>query len=258
MKQFMKKSASVCTAILCTAALTMGGACAVLAEEIDDSMREALVETFEGLTEVVVSMSDEDIASYTENGDDFTVALMEAWTQARDELGEFTGTISADEVEVACDDGEYTVTVPAEFADADAEFVYIYDEEEQTPTSVTVNVNYSFGETMRRAAMNTLMGIGTVCVVLVFLIFVISLFKYIPGLFEKKKPGPETQSAAAPTPAPASPSAAFAEAPAPASTPQDDTQLIAVITAAIAASEGKTSTEGYVVRSIRKVNRKKR
>ncbi|MCD8154014.1 MAG: OadG family protein [Clostridiales bacterium] len=257
MKQFMKKSVSVCTAIFCTAALTMGGACAVLAEEIDDSMRDALVETFEGLTEVVVSMSDEDIASYTENGDDFTVALMEAWTQARDELGEFTGTISADEVEVAYDDGEYTVTVPAEFVDADAEFVYIYDEEEQTPTSVTVNVNYSFGVTMQRAAMNTLMGLGTVFLVLVFLIFVISLFKYIPGLFEKKKPGPETQSAAAPTPAPA-PASAAVPAPAPASAPQDDTQLIAVITAAIAASEGKTSTEGYVVRSIRKVNRKKR
>ena len=38
----------------------------------------------------------------------------------------------------------------------------------------------------------------------------------------------------------------------------DDGELIAVIAAAIAASEGKTSTNGFVVRSIRKVNRRKR
>ena len=35
----------------------------------------------------------------------------------------------------------------------------------------------------------------------------------------------------------------------------DDLELIAVIAAAIAASEGKTSTDGFVVRSIRKVRR---
>ena len=38
----------------------------------------------------------------------------------------------------------------------------------------------------------------------------------------------------------------------------DDGELIAVIAAAIAASEGKTSTDGFVVRSIRKINRRKR
>ena len=37
----------------------------------------------------------------------------------------------------------------------------------------------------------------------------------------------------------------------------DDTELIAVIAAAIAAAEG-TTTDGFVVRSIRKINRKKR
>ena len=38
----------------------------------------------------------------------------------------------------------------------------------------------------------------------------------------------------------------------------DDDELVAVIAAAIAASEGKTSTDGFVVRSIRKINRRKR
>lgn len=97
--------------------------------------------------------------------------------------------------------------------------------------------------------MNTVMGLGTVFVILAFLILVISLFKYIPGLVEGKK----KESKPAPV----------AAAPAPVAEPAvedvtDDGELIAVIAAAIAASEGKTSTDGFVVRSIRKVNRRKR
>ena len=62
----------------------------------------------------------------------------------------------------------------------------------------------------------------------------------------KKKAAEE--AASAPTPAPVA-AAPVQEA--------DNSELIAVIAAAIAASEG-TSTDGFVVRSIRKINRKKR
>ena len=54
--------------------------------------------------------------------------------------------------------------------------------------------------------MNTVMGLGTVFVILVFLIFVISLFKYIPGLVEgKKKESAPAPAAAAPAPVVAAP-----------------------------------------------------
>lgn len=56
-------------------------------------------------------------------------------------------------------------------------------------------------------------------------------------------------------PAPVSPAPAPVQVPA-VEEEVDDTELIAVIAAAIAASEG-TSTDGFVVRSIRKINRKK-
>ena len=102
--------------------------------------------------------------------------------------------------------------------------------------------------------MNTVMGLGTVFVILIFLIFVISLFKYIPGLVEgKKKESAPAPAAAAPAPVVAAPVAEPAV-----EDVTDDGELIAVIAAAIAASEGKTSTDGFVVRSIRKVNRRKR
>lgn len=87
---------------------------------------------------------------------------------------------------------------------------------------------------------------GSVFAVLILLAFIISLFKYV-SVFEnrgKAKKGEAEKSAApAAAPAPAAPAA-----PAPA----DDLQLVAVITAAIAAAEGTTSTDGFVVRSIKR------
>ena len=143
----------------------------------------------------------------------------------------------------ASDDG-YTVTVPVSFEKADANFVYIFDASTGAPTSLTVDVQYSMAETLRRAVMNTIMGIAIVFIVLIFLSFLIYLFRFIPNPEAKKK-----AQAAAPAPAPVAAPAEAAEA--------DDTELIAVIAAAIAAAEG-TTTDGFVVRSIRKINRKKR
>lgn len=142
-------------------------------------------------------------------------------------------------------DDQYTVVVPVSFEKNKANFTYVFDKS-GTPTSLTVDVNYTLAQNMEKAAMNTVMGLGTVFVILAFLIFVISLFKYIPGLVEGKKKESKPAPVAAPVAEPAVEDVT------------DDGELIAVIAAAIAASEGKTSTDGFVVRSIRKVNRRKR
>ena len=108
------------------------------------------------------------------------------------------------------------------------------------------------GEKMEQAGLNTLMGLGIVFLMLIFLSFLISQFKHISKLTEKK----DSKSAAPAAPAPA---------PAPAEEEQeeeidDDGELVAVIAAAIAAYEGSTSTDGFVVRSIKrsKTNKWKR
>ena len=86
----------------------------------------------------------------------------------------------------ASDDG-YTVTVPVSFEKADANFVYIFDASTGAPTSLTVDVQYSMAETLRRAVMNTIMGIAIVFIVLIFLSFLIYLFRFIPNPEAKKK-----------------------------------------------------------------------
>lgn len=51
---------------------------------------------------------------------------------------------------------------------------------------MTVDVQYGMGKTLQRAGLNTLMGIGTVFVMLVVLSLLISLFRFIPNPEAKK------------------------------------------------------------------------
>ena len=136
-----------------------------------------------------------------------------------------------------------TVTAPATFSDRSADLEFVFDEN-MTLESFTVNAHYGMSEILEKAGLNTLLGMGTVFVMLIFMSFIISLIKYVPALLngtsKKKK---EEAPKAAPAPAVA---AAVEEA-----EEMDDTELVAVIAAAIAAAEG-TTTDGFVVRSIKR------
>lgn len=249
MKTF-KKITSVCMAFLVMAVLMLSSTSVVFAaDEVDETIKTTLVSTSEQLTEAVLALTDEDIENYMNSEDAFTASAMQAWGSSKDELG--AKTDSNGDATVILEDGLYVVTLPLKFEKADADFTYVYNST-GTPISLSVDVQYSMGETLKRAGLNTAMGIGTVFVMLVLLSLLISLFRFIPTPEKKKadaakaaKAQKETQTAA----------------PAPVQTIEedvtDDGELVAVIAAAIAAAEG-TTTDGFVVRSIRKVNRNKR
>ena len=113
--------------------------------------------------------------------------------------------------------------------------------------SMLTNVNYTFGEMMTTAGLNTVLGICTVFMVLIILMAIISCFKIINNIEKSiadKKAG-KTEKKADSVDNAVAQITANEEA-------QDDTELIAVIAAAIAASEGAASADGYVVRSIRR------
>jgi len=123
-----------------------------------------------------------------------------------------------------------------------------YLEEEMVVSAV-----YSNKELVGQAGMNTLIGMGTVFIVLIFISFIISLFKYLPALFAKKPKVEPEKKVEAPK-APAKPVLANTENLA------DDSQLVAVITAAIYAYEsqcgnGAISKDKLVVRSIKRVRK---
>ena len=112
--------------------------------------------------------------------------------------------------------------------------------------SILTNVNYTTQELMTNAALNTVLGMGTVFVVLIILMAIISLFKIVNNLENKSRTKDKESAAKAD-----SIDRAVAQIEQNEQT-QDDTELIAVIAAAIAASEGAASADGYVVRSIRR------
>lgn len=110
--------------------------------------------------------------------------------------------------------------------------------------------------TIPQALVNTVIAMGTVFLVLILISFIISLFKFIPILMDKltkKEPVQPVAPAPAPAAAPA-PKPVVAEQQTAA--PADDTQLIAVITAAVAAAmeqdEIAVPADGLVIRSIKK------
>lgn len=140
---------------------------------------------------------------------------------------------------------ELKVQVETEFEDREATVEFLFDENMYLD-SVTVSAHFSLGEILEKAGLNTLLGMGTVFVVLIIISLIISLFKYIPVIQDKFKKQPEAADTAAATPV---------KAPVPVIRAKeqktDDSELIAVIAAAIAAAEG-TTTDGFVVRSIKR------
>lgn len=57
------------------------------ADEVDDTVKQTLVTTAEGLTDTIIALSDEDIENYTKSSDEFTVGAMTAWAGSKDEVG---------------------------------------------------------------------------------------------------------------------------------------------------------------------------
>ena len=246
--KMIKKITSVFMTFLVMAALVIGSTSMVFAaDKIDESVKTSLVTTAEGLTDAIVALKDADIENYMNTGDDFTTSAMQSWQTSKDELG--AKKESNGKTTVTLKDDQYTVTVPVKFEKANANFVYVF-ESTGTPVSMSVDVQYGLGKTLQRAGLNTLMGVGTVFVMLILLSLLISLFRFIPN--------PEAKKAAEAKAAKEAQAAVIAAAPVQAEKNlADDGELVAVIAAAIAAAEG-TTTDGFVVRSIRKVKRNRR
>lgn len=109
----------------------------------------------------------------------------------------------------------------------------------------------SIEDAMAEATVNTIIGITVVFLALLFISFVISLFKYINKFEQKLADKKAGKAAPAPQQAPA-PAPVVEAAP-----ETDDLELIAVITAAIHAYEeaqGNAVSGDLVVRSIKKRN----
>jgi sodium pump decarboxylase gamma subunit len=205
---------------------------------------------FDSASQFVLSMHDAVQSGQAEAQMDDPVygPAFTSWQNALEDIGEVQN-IEGKSTSFTKKEGIVTVTVKGSRHDADVVFTMESSDEGYKVTGITTNVEYSMSEKIQQAALNTLLGMGTTFTVLVLLALVIALFGKIVGGASNRTT--QKKSAAAPTAAPAPAAVAPVE-----EELADDMELVAVIAAAVAAYEGKQSTDGFVVRSIRKARRK--
>lgn len=250
--------------------LTACGKSVDLPEDFDTTNYGMAVEQ---LTASVLQLDDSSLTVYANDAEYYTSddslgfgvdvykALCSGTITAKNEAGTIVGL--GDDIEYSMDDGKVVITVPVEFSSHTVNYEYTFSANERAAynpyvpkyelTQAVVSTQYSMGELMEKAAMNTLMGMGVVFLVLIFISLVISLFRFLPGSGAKQQAKKQAEKAAAQkkqtTPA----------APAPAENLMNDKELVAVITAAVMAANGSgavgSSSDKLVVRSIKRAAR---
>lgn len=176
----------------------------------------------------------------------FTTAFA-GYEGSAEELGAYVSTDGYEEPVIKGD--EITLVTNLTYENRTAKLSIVFNKK-SVVQSVTVDPEYGTLEILQKAGMNTLLGMGTVFIVLIFISLVIYCFNFIPG-----NQAPKQEQKSAPKPKaprkPASRPAAQAKG-----DPADDKELVAAITAAICAYTG-TSSDGFVVRSIRRAETSK-
>ena len=242
----MKKFLLVLGMITCLIGLT---ACSSVEEAAPTTITQeqalGTVENFMvSIADVVAQGAQEQYAS-----DDVLTAAIDSYERSMADLGDYLSTDSCTFTE---DEDGIIINgvITGSLRKGTVEMIF---DEEYNLTSATTNVTYTFGESMTRAGLNTVMGMGTVFAVLTLIMALIACFNFIPKLqaaFAKKEKTAEKTVEKAVDKAVDKAVAQIAQNEA---VQGDDLELIAVIAAAIAASEGAASTDGYVVRSIRRI-----
>ena len=237
----MKKLLLVLGMITCMFGMT---ACGGTVEEVDNyGITEA--DAFAYADGLIATMDQIVAAGEIEQyeSDDVVYAALTNYEKALPDMGDYQ---SVTDHEIIYDDGILmNVTVQGSLRPANVEIML---DEDLALISISTNVTYTFGEVMTKAALNTLMGMGTVFAVLILIIFLISAFAFIPKIqaaFSGKKEEKNVTETKVVQQIVKNEEVAYEDV-------TDDAELVAVIAAAIAAYEGSGSASGYVVRSLKR------
>ncbi len=269
MKQNMKRMLLVLCMAVCFFALS---ACSSASDEVVEPISAEIEQTMsdgaKSYLESFVDYSDDDLQEQLKQAQKQKNTVIESaissWISSKNDLGAMKEILS---VTVArADEDSYTAVLEASFEKRNLTFSLTAEESQSTyggtslvPTELTFVPNYSFGEKMEKAALNTLMGMGTVFLVLIFICLIISCFKKINQIEASMKaknaapeaaPAPAAAPAAAPAPAPAAPVKKVREPlPRRSGNAAKNGELVAVITAAIATATG-IPADRIIIRSI--------
>lgn len=171
------------------------------------------------------------------------ISALDSFASTYEEIGG-NGSIKDAVAHIDGDQIIVNVTLEGPSQDAKAEIVFTNDIFLKMEAA-SLNKVDTMGDSMAKAGLNTVLGMGTVFAVLILISLIISCFGIINKIQtrrEKKAVKEPVQAVSAPV------QTAVPEV----SEDADDLELVAVIAAAVAASEGAVSTDGFVVRSIKR------
>ena len=166
------------------------------------------------------------------------------WLAAKEIAGDYVGVVE-DSFTLTKSGKTVTTAQTLKFSDYEVTFELVYNYFDMEMTGCTIEPVYSIGEKMEKAALNTVICMSIVFVVLILISLIISCFKIFPYLENKKNEKNKAKNSTAKVEEVVSQNTEIEVQ----DNLTDDTELVAVIAAAIAASEG-TSTSDFVVRSI--------
>lgn len=248
----MKKKLAV---LLCVLLCALGlSACASsnnsdVSEEIETSVKSGAESVLTQITSLDDATLNDTIAEYTDNSDYAGILSgLESWKDNKEELGDYVSTDSTS-VRYESTNKIYIATVKAKFEKRTGTMSLSADKN-MLISSISFTPDYTIGEKMEKAALNTVMGLVVVFIMLILISLIIYCFKFIHEAEERAKASKKEADVAVKALAPIQTAQPVAE-------PEnltDDLELVAVITAAIAASE-QTSPNGLVVRSIKRAGR---
>lgn len=263
MRQNYKKTLAAMVLGVSVLGLTACGSSVAETEEITydqsylQSVADFLVANWDGMSDEQIdtyaTMDAEDAQDLLDNyslpftPDAFTTAFS-GYEGSEEELGAY---VSTDGYEVSVDGDEITLVTHLVYENRTADLSIVFNKKSVAQT-VTLDPHYSIGEILEKAVMNTILGMGTVFIVLIFISLVIYCFNFIPAIQEKFSKKKEDEKAAAPVKT-AAPAKTAVQSAAVEEEIVDEGELVAAITAAICAYTGDSS-DGFVVRSIRRAD----
>ncbi|MBQ0059940.1 MAG: OadG family protein [Lachnospiraceae bacterium] len=240
----------------CSGELTSAEKEAIAREEIHEANLESLKSITENSFASLLTTYTADVVEfYLSQGSSianptFDNSFLNRWKAFEADHG---AIIDAEVIEASEKEGEYSARIKITGEDDEPMVLTINYNGQMTPVSTGLDdyqddSSLTLGQKMANAGGNIVVGLLIVFFMLVLLCLIISSFTLVNKASAPKKKTVEKKEAAP------APKAAPVAAPAPAAV--DNSQLIAVIAAAIAAAEG-TSTDGFVVRSIKRLDSNK-
>ncbi len=207
-----------------------------------------LEETHISIIESSAEFTEEQYVLYEQNKEsykelEYQFVFVRNWLDIEKEYGEYQGYYE-DTMSVSKAGETLTTNMQVSFEEKDATVQLVYNYHTMELTGITIEPNYTLKEKLSTAGMNTLISMSIVFLVLILISLIIYCFKIIPYIQNRKKNKQDSNKSK-------EFETSVVEQIQKREEQENDTELVAVIAAAIASYENK-STNDFVVRTIRR------